>query len=89
MAQGLRRKAKQDKKRFRARVVGGTSRGQRSEVGGQQEKQKYPARVVGGTVAEDLFDRGLCLPSGTGMNEEDLDRVVKMVLKSRTQVKRQ
>ncbi|MBC8466598.1 MAG: aminotransferase class I/II-fold pyridoxal phosphate-dependent enzyme [Deltaproteobacteria bacterium] len=88
-AQGSRRKAKQDKKRFRARVVGGTSRGQRSEVGGQQEKQKYPARVVGGTVAEDLFDRGLCLPSGTGMNEEDLDRVVKMVLKSRTQVKRQ
>jgi len=29
------------------------------------KKQRYPARVVGGDVAEDLFDRGLCLPSGT------------------------
>ena len=27
-------------------------------------------------VSEDLFDRGLCLPSGTNMNEEDLERVV-------------
>ena len=28
-------------------------------------QQNYPARVVGGAVAEELFDRGLCLPSGT------------------------
>ncbi len=25
-------------------------------------KKKYPCRVVGGEVAEDLFNRGLCLP---------------------------
>jgi dTDP-4-amino-4,6-dideoxygalactose transaminase len=31
-------------------------------------------------VAEDLFDRGLCLPSGTAMTEEDLDRVVETIL---------
>ncbi|NVM26571.1 MAG: aminotransferase DegT, partial [Desulfobacterales bacterium] len=38
-------------------------------------KKPYPCRVVGGSVAEDLFERGLCLPSGTAMTEEDLDRV--------------
>lgn len=29
----------------------------------------------GGTVAETLFGTGLCLPSGTGMSDADLDRV--------------
>ncbi len=33
----------------------------------------------GGKVCEDLFDRGLCLPSGTAMTEDDLKRVVKTV----------
>ena len=36
--------------------------------------------MVGGEVAEDLFERGLCLPSGTAMTEEDLDRVVEAIL---------
>lgn len=44
-----------------------------------QNKQMYNARVVGGEVAEDLFRRGLCLPSGTQMTEEDLDRVVRVI----------
>lgn len=35
--------------------------------------------VVGGRVAEELFERGLCLPSGTGMSEGDLERVVAAV----------
>jgi pyridoxal phosphate-dependent aminotransferase EpsN len=30
----------------------------------------------GGDVAEDLFNRGLCLPSGSNLTEEDLERVV-------------
>jgi len=38
-------------------------------------KKRYKARAVGGKVAEDLFDRGLCLPSGTAMTEADLDRI--------------
>jgi dTDP-4-amino-4,6-dideoxygalactose transaminase len=42
-------------------------------------KAKYRARVVGGEVAEDLFNRGLCLPSGTAMTEEDLDRVISVI----------
>ena len=49
--------------------------------------KSYKARVVGGRVAEDLFDRGLCLPSGTGMSEGDLDRVVGTILKSRVRVR--
>ena len=45
------------------------------------EKKTYPCRVVGGNVAEDLFERGLCLPSGTAMTEEDLDRVIDSIVK--------
>jgi pyridoxal phosphate-dependent aminotransferase EpsN len=36
-------------------------------------------RVRGGKVSEDLFNRGLCLPSGTQMTEDDLNRVVKVI----------
>jgi dTDP-4-amino-4,6-dideoxygalactose transaminase len=45
------------------------------------EKRRYRARVLGGAVSEDLFERGLCLPSGTAMTEKDLDRVVRVVRK--------
>lgn len=31
---------------------------------------------IGGEVAEDLFNRGLCLPSGSNLTEEDLNRVI-------------
>lgn len=37
----------------------------------------YP--VVGGSVAEDLFNRGLCLPSGSNLTEGDLERVVTVI----------
>ena len=33
----------------------------------------------GGAVAERLFDRGLCLPSGSNLSTTDLDRVVEVV----------
>jgi dTDP-4-amino-4,6-dideoxygalactose transaminase len=33
----------------------------------------------GGEVAEDLFNRGLCLPSGSNLAEEDLQRVVDVI----------
>jgi len=36
-------------------------------------------RICGGEVSEDLFNHGLCLPSGTQMTEEDLERVVKVI----------
>jgi pyridoxal phosphate-dependent aminotransferase EpsN len=34
---------------------------------------------LGGRVSEDLFTRGLCLPSGSNMTEGDLERVVSAV----------
>ena len=48
--------------------------------------KRFPCRVVGGEVAEDLFERGLCLPSGTAMAEEDLDRVISVIHKCRRKV---
>ncbi len=35
--------------------------------------------TVGGSVSEDLFTRGLCLPSGSNMTEEEQDRVISVV----------
>ena len=36
-------------------------------------------RVVGGAIAERLFRHGLCLPSGSGLDAADLDRVIAAV----------
>ncbi|MBE7447186.1 MAG: aminotransferase class I/II-fold pyridoxal phosphate-dependent enzyme [Planctomycetia bacterium] len=33
----------------------------------------------GGAVCEDLFKRGLCLPSGTAMTPGDIDRVIRVI----------
>ncbi len=46
-------------------------------------KERVRARSEGGAVSEDLFARGLCLPSGTQMNEEDLARVVEVIKRTR------
>jgi dTDP-4-amino-4,6-dideoxygalactose transaminase len=45
--------------------------------------KRVNARAVGGAVAEDLFERGLCLPSGTAMTDGDIQRVVSVILKCR------
>ena len=37
-------------------------------------------RVVGGEVSTDLFERGLCLPSGSGLTAEQRDRVIAGVM---------
>ncbi len=37
-------------------------------------------RIKGGAVSEDLFSRGLCLPSGTAMTNKDLDRIISVIL---------
>ena len=36
---------------------------------------------IGGSVSTDIFERGLCLPSGSGMTDEELDRVVRAIAK--------
>jgi len=46
-----------------------------------QTIKRIKARVVGGEVAEDLFERGLCLPSGTAMTNGNLDRVIDTIIK--------
>jgi dTDP-4-amino-4,6-dideoxygalactose transaminase len=39
----------------------------------------HGCEVVGGDVSEDLFERGLCLPSGSEMSESDVDRVCAVI----------
>jgi len=33
----------------------------------------------GGKVCENLFDNGLCLPSGSSLAESDLEKVVEVI----------
>ena len=35
--------------------------------------------VIGGAIAESLFEKGLCLPSGSNLGQNDLDRVVDVI----------
>lgn len=37
------------------------------------------APIFGGSVCADLFERGVCLPSGTGMHADERDRVIALV----------
>lgn len=46
---------------------------------GGKNKVKIKTRAVEGEVAEDLFNRGLCLPSGTAMTDSDLDRIISII----------
>ena len=41
------------------------------------------AKCVGGMVAEDLFKRGLCLPSGTAMSDDDVNKIISVILNCR------
>ncbi|MBN2568015.1 MAG: aminotransferase class I/II-fold pyridoxal phosphate-dependent enzyme [Deltaproteobacteria bacterium] len=72
----------------RLKAEGLRLKSQGSGVRGQEKKQRYAARVVGGSVAEDLFNRGLCLPSGTAMTDGELERVVDTMLKSHAKAQR-
>jgi len=38
------------------------------------------ATIVGGAVAEALFDTGLCLPSGSALTDDDIDRVCDVIV---------
>ena len=37
------------------------------------------SEYYGGKVAEELFQKGLCLPSGSNLSQEDLNRIVKII----------
>ncbi len=40
---------------------------------------------IGGRVAEQLFNQGLCLPSGSALTHEDQDRIIHIIERSLTQ----
>jgi pyridoxal phosphate-dependent aminotransferase EpsN len=42
------------------------------------------AAFIGSGVADDLFDRGLCLPSGSNLSQSDLERVVAVFRRTGT-----
>ncbi|WP_316927687.1 DegT/DnrJ/EryC1/StrS family aminotransferase [Maribacter sp. HTCC2170] len=44
--------------------------------------EKYPNYTDG--TSEDLFDRGLCLPSGSNLSIDDLERITTLILKEIT-----
>jgi dTDP-4-amino-4,6-dideoxygalactose transaminase len=50
----------------------------------KENEDRVKARAIGSEVAEDLFNRGLCLPSGTAMTEEDLDRIITVIKKCKS-----
>ena len=35
--------------------------------------------VVGGSVSASIFDRGLCLPSGSALTDADVERIVGII----------
>jgi dTDP-4-amino-4,6-dideoxygalactose transaminase len=39
--------------------------------------QKYPRYING--ISENLFEKGLCLPSGSNSSEDDLSRVIEVL----------
>jgi dTDP-4-amino-4,6-dideoxygalactose transaminase len=43
-------------------------------------------RAYGGSVSESLFKEGLCLPSGTSLNDKDIDRICRIIRGERTKV---
>ncbi|MHA7943516.1 DegT/DnrJ/EryC1/StrS family aminotransferase [Formosa sp. 3Alg 14/1] len=45
----------------------------------QQPVFKEAPRYLNG-VSDDLFERGLCLPSGSNLTQDDLDRIVSLII---------
>jgi hypothetical protein len=52
----------------------------RNQQAGPDRRKRYYSRTFGGEVAEDLFNRGLCLPSDTAINEEHINRIIKVII---------
>lgn len=44
------------------------------------KKFKFFSSLVEGSISEDLFNRGICLPSDTKMNSYDIKKVVNVIL---------
>ena len=58
-----------------------TPRGKNSQRFAKElPNNRIKARLVGREVAQDLFNRGLSLPSGTAMTVEDPNRVIDVII---------
>ena len=44
-----------------------------------QQPVFYKCRIIGGAVSEGLFRRGLCLPSGTALTDDQLSQIVEII----------
>ena len=44
------------------------------------EEYKFFSLLDRGSVSEDLFNRGICLPSDTKMNEDDINRIIEIII---------
>ena len=42
------------------------------------------SRVRGGGVSQDIFERGLCLPSGSNLSEHELQRIIEIIQRMHT-----
>ncbi len=56
-----------------------SGRNPESVAHGQTVQPPYQACAYGGQIAEDLFRRGVCLPSGTAMSDDDLAMVCRVI----------
>ena len=45
-------------------------------------------RAIGGSIADGIFARGICLPSGSGLTDSDIDRVIEVFLSAYAQGER-
>ena len=50
-----------------------------SQITDHRSKFTPSIRIVGGKVSEGLFEQGLCLPSGTAMDKETSERIIKVI----------
>ena len=43
------------------------------------KEYKFFSSLEEGSVSEDLFNQGICLPSDTKMNEEDMNNILQII----------
>lgn len=48
-----------------------------------QQPVYHDCRIRGGDVSEKIFEQGLCLPSGSALTEQQIDKIVEIILSVR------
>lgn len=47
-----------------------------------QKNDSYPAKAIEGNISEMIYHEGLCLPSGTALSDNDIERVITTIRQS-------